>query len=327
MRVKKTETPASGKQPSVSYDANEPAKKPKRKRRVLDTILNILPILGILVSVIMFSYPYLSDMYWQIEAEQSISTLTSKTSQLDSETGRMYQLQAITYNSQLGNYDISGEVEELGLGALLDGEVWEYKNQLLYKDEPMMSFIEIPKLKIKLPIYHGTDDETLAAGVGHLEGTSLPVGGTNSHCVLSGHSGMTNTRMFDDIRLLENGDTLVLWSLGEPYAYSVYDSEIVVPSDVSSLGIHEGEDEVTLITCTQLDRSIQRLNTHRLLVHARRCEYVPEEIEEEAVTSSYVDMRFIYLCIGLLVLLILILVSAIRILRNARKKRKAEKQE
>ena len=110
------------------------------------------------------------------------------------------------------------------------------------------------------------------AGVGHVEGTSLPVGGESTHCVITAHSGMRNLRMFDDIRQLEPGDLVLLHTMGDVYAYRVVSSEVVWPDETSSLAIAPGEDLLTLVTCTPYG-----VNDHRLLVHCERTDYVPEE--------------------------------------------------
>lgn len=147
--------------------------------------------------------------------------------------------------------------------------LWPYERQLLFKEEPMMSYIEIPQISVRLPIYHGVEENALMAGVGHWPSSSLPIGGPSAHCVLLAHSGMSNARMFDDIRLLRNGDRFVLWSLGEPHAYEVFDTRVVLPQEVPALiAIEPGRDLVTLVTCTPYG-----VNSHRLLVRAERCAY------------------------------------------------------
>ena len=149
------------------------------------------------------------------------------------------------------------------------GPLWPYERQLLFKEEPMMSYIEIPQISVRLPIYHGVEENALMAGVGHWPSSSLPIGGPSAHCVLLAHSGMSNARMFDDIRLLRDGDRFVVWSLGEPHAYEVFDMHVVLPQEVPAcIAIEPGRDLVTLVTCTPYG-----VNSHRLLVCASRCDY------------------------------------------------------
>lgn len=141
-------------------------------------------------------------------------------------------------------------------------------------------------------------------GVGHLEGTTLPVGTAGGRCVLAGHSGMPNARMFDDIHLLEEGDRFVVWTLGTPLAYEVCDIQVVTPEHSELLLPEEGEDLVTLVTCTPY-----RVNTHRLLVTGRRCAYVDNE-EVVAPVEVYVNQRTGPLLIGL-ALVVLVAVAGI----------------
>lgn len=134
-----------------------------------------------------------------------------------------------------------------------------------------MGTLVIPAIHVNLPIYHGTSDEVLQDGVGHLEGTSVPIGGLSTHSVLSGHTGLPSMKIFDALDQLEVGDYFIIQVLGEDHAYRVTSIEVVLPDETSSLGIQEGKDLCTLVTCTPYG-----VNSHRLLVHAERCE-VPVE--------------------------------------------------
>ena len=155
-------------------------------------------------------------------------------------------------------------------------QITTVSQQLTFDRDPMMSWIEIPSINVSMPIYHGTSESALMAGVGHLEGTSLPVGGKSTHCVLTAHSGMRNLSMFDDIRDLEPGDLVLLHTMGRILAYKMVDSEVVWPDEVGSLVIEQGADKVTLVTCTPYG-----VNDHRLLVHCVRTKYVPKQAEAE----------------------------------------------
>lgn len=130
----------------------------------------------------------------------------------------------------------------------------------------VMGTLVIPKIKVAVPVYHGTGEEALQRGAGHLEATSLPVGGESTHAVLAGHNGLPSARMFDDLHELEIGDYFVMEVLGEDHAYRVTSIETVFPEETDSLIVQEGKDLMTLITCTPYG-----INTHRLLVHAERC--------------------------------------------------------
>ena len=141
----------------------------------------------------------------------------------------------------------------------------DYEHQLNVTGDGIMGYVEIPLIQVNLPIYHGTDSDALDAGIGHLLGTSLPVGGMNTHSVLTAHSGMANQKMFSDLDKLKTGDVFYLQVLGETLAYQVDQINTVLPHDTTYLGITEGEDFCTLVTCTPFG-----VNTHRLLVRGNR---------------------------------------------------------
>ena len=158
----------------------------------------------------------------------------------------------------------------------------DYKNQLNVTGNGIMGYVNIPSLNIHLPIYHGTDSKTLEKGVGHLLGSSLPVGGDTTHSILTAHSGMANKKMFSDLPQLKIGDVFYLEVLGETLAYQVDQIKTVMPYDVTYLGIEEDRDLCTLVTCTPFG-----VNTHRLLVRGTRIPYeVAEEIVEETTPEE-----------------------------------------
>lgn len=162
----------------------------------------------------------------------------------------------------------------------------------------IMCYVDIPKINVYLPVQHGTGAETLEKSVGHVVGTSLPVGGSSTHAVLSAHSGMASSKLFSDIDQLEKGDVFYIHVLGEVLAYRVDNINTVVPTDTSLLQIEEGEDLVTLVTCTPFG-----VNTHRLLVRGHRVSYVPEQeataAAEKPVASSWTQHYLTGLVIGL----------------------------
>lgn len=142
-----------------------------------------------------------------------------------------------------------------------------YDDLLNVQGDAIMGYVEIPKISVNLPVYHGTEEATLDRGVGHLLGSSLPVGGLGTHCVLTGHSGLSGQKMFSDLDQLETGDVFYLKTLDETLAYMVLDINKVLPEDTSKLSIDPARDSVTLVTCTPYG-----INTHRLLVRGERIE-------------------------------------------------------
>lgn len=162
----------------------------------------------------------------------------------------------------------------------------------------VMAYVDIPKINVYLPVQHGTDAETLERAVGHVVGTSLPVGGSSTHAVLSAHSGMASSKLFSDIDQLAVGDTFYIHVLGEVLAYKVDAINTVLPTDTSLLQIENGKDYVTLVTCTPFG-----VNTHRLLVRGHRIPYTPEQATAAAVekpaASSWTQHYLTGLGIGL----------------------------
>ena len=162
----------------------------------------------------------------------------------------------------------------------------------------VMAYVDIPKINVYLPIQHGTDADTLERAVGHVVGTSLPVGGESTHAVLSAHSGMASSKLFSDIDQLKLGDTFFVHALGDILAYEVDSINTVVPTDTSLLQIEEGKDLVTLVTCTPFG-----INTHRLLVRGHRIPYTPEQeasaAAEKPAASSWTRHYLTGLGIGL----------------------------
>ena len=168
----------------------------------------------------------------------------------------------------------------------------------------VMCYIDISKIGVYLPVQHGTDADTLERAVGHVVGTSLPVGGSSTHAVLSAHSGMASSKLFSDIDQLAEGDTFYIHVLGEVLAYQVDNIATVLPTDTSLLQIEEGKDFVTLVTCTPFG-----VNTHRLLVRGHRVPYTPEQeaevAETQKVTSSWTRHYLTGLGIGLSVVAVI----------------------
>ena len=192
------------------------------------------------------------------------------------------------YNAMLANATIS----EGGASA----PPLAYAEQLTVGG--VMAYVDIPKINVYLPVQHGTGAETLEKSVGHVVGTSLPVGGSSTHAVLSAHSGMASSKLFSDIDRLAEGDTFYIHVLGDTLAYEVDGINTVLPTDTSLLQIEEGKDFVTLVTCTPFG-----VNTHRLLVRGHRVPYVPEQKAETAeaqkATSSWMQHYLTGLVIGL----------------------------
>ena len=180
---------------------------------------------------------------------------------------------AVLYNKTLQG----GTANAFSREALAQAEE-SYASLLNVRGDGIMGYVQIPTIGVDLPIYHGTAEETLDRGVGHLLGSSLPVGGIGTHCVLTGHSGLAGTRMFSDLDQLKKGDVFYIRVLDETHAYMILDINTVLPEDTSLLSIDPNRESVTLVTCTPFG-----VNTHRLLVRGERIEYaMARQIVEEA---------------------------------------------
>ena len=181
-----------------------------------------------------------------------------------------------------------------------------------------MGYIEIPSIDVMLPIYHGTSEEVLQTAIGHIEGSSLPIGGPSTHCVISGHRGLPSARLFTDIDQLSEGDTFTLLVLDETLTYEVDQIRIVEPDDTSLLTIEEGQDLCTLVTCTPYG-----VNSHRLLVRGHRVENQETAgVLRITADAMMIDSRYVAPVIAVPILIIVILVMVLRPLGRRKKKGK-----
>ena len=239
----------------------------------------VAPYVGVVVGILVLASPVIADFIESWRADRTISQATTAVELINADKKEALLAQAHAYNDQLATHARSSGI-------------WPYEQQLATDGSEAMCWVQIPRIDVRLSVHHGTDEASLAAGAGHLEGTSLPVGGTSAHCVLSAHSGMPTARMFDDIHDLVPGDLFVLWTLGDPYAYRVTGSETVEPDNVGSLEIQPNKDLCTLVTCTPYG-----VNSQRLLVHGERCAY--EEAAGEEHPAMYLSPRVWPLVAGL----------------------------
>ena len=268
----------------------------------------IIPIVAIIIGLILLGAPIITDWLEAFNASQTISTVSATVDSMGAEERNELLAQARGYNAMLAGegYDPASNGYSPAEPAPAPVEsLRPYEEQLHSSHDPMMAWVEIPKIAVKEPLYHGVDDASLSAGVGHIERTSLPVGGLSSNCVVSAHSGVPTARMFDDLNKLEPGDTFTFWTLGEPYSYRVTGSVVVLPDEGSYFAIQPGKDMATLVTCTPYG-----VNSHRLLVFGERCEYVPAP-EEPALQAYFNDRTIPFIlavtaivAVGLIVLIV-----------------------
>lgn len=285
-------------------------------KKYLPTILIIIVFFA---GISVFLYPTVSNYLYKKNSTRAITEHAEKLSSLSPEIIAEEKEAVRRYNKSLfENAVVLTDPFDPDAYPITDGEYTE-----LLALDPVMAYIEIPAIDVYLPVYHGTSEATLLIGVGHLENTSLPMGGESTHAVLSAHCGLPSARLFTDLNLLREGSLFRIHVLDETLTYQVYEIETVDPDDSSSLFIREGEDIVTLITCTPYGK-----NTHRLLVHGRRIEEkeaaaVKEpEIEKEMTWEDYTKLAAIIITA---VFVIILLGGAVGgFIRRKRKNAKAD---
>ena len=221
-------------------------------------------------------YPLVSNYVNQKYASEIQTAYQELIRQTDNSILQEAKQRAIAYNLATTPGTADAYSEEALLSAAEN-----YNDQLNIAGNGIMGYVEIPKIQVNLPIYHGTEAEVLDRGVGHLLGSSLPVGGENTHTILSGHSGMASQKMFTDLEQLVPGDVFYLNVLGETLAYQVTEINTVLPYETDLLGIVPGEDLCTLVTCTPYG-----INTHRLLVRGSRIPYEEATVMEEESAAT-----------------------------------------
>lgn len=222
-------------------------------------LTNIILILMLLAGLSLLIYPSFSD-YWNSKHQtRAIANYTEFVAKLDEKDYEEIWTAARTYNQNLNKRD--------NAYFLSDEQMAEYNHLLNVAGDGIMGYIEIPKIDCSLPIYHGVEDSVLQVAIGHIEWSSLPVGGESSHCVMSGHRGLPSAKLFTHLDRLVEGDLFMMSILDEVLTYEVDQVLIVEPDDISALGIEEGKDYCTLVTCTPYG-----INSHRLLVRGHRVE-------------------------------------------------------
>ena len=242
----------------------------KKRKITICAVVLFLTALGLTL------YPLISNYVNQKYASEIQTAYQELIQQTDDSVLQEAKRRAIAYNLAITPGTADAYSEESLLSAAKD-----YNDQLDITGNGIMGYVVIPKIQVNLPIYHGTDAEVLDRGVGHLLGSSLPVGGENTHTILSGHSGMASQKMFTDLEQLVPGDVFYLNVLNETLAYQVTEINTVLPYETDLLGIVPGEDLCTLITCTPYG-----INTHRLLVRGSRIPYEEAAVMEEENVSS-----------------------------------------
>ena len=233
-----------------------------------------LLLLVLLAGVALLLYPTASDYWNSFHQSRAIAGYAESVSGLNAVDYEHIWRSAREYNARL--------LERANPFRVLEEDEADYNGELNVGNNGIMGYIEIPSIEVSLPIYHGTSDGVLQVAVGHLQGSSLPVGGSSTHCVLSGHRGLPSAKLFTNLDQLAEGDIFMLRILNETLTYEVDQINIVLPDEMGDLVVQEGQDHCTLVTCTPYG-----INTHRLLVRGKRIE-TPEAASSARITADAV---------------------------------------
>ena len=272
----------------------------------MSRLMTLLIVVVFVAGLSFLLYPTVSNLWNQAHQSRAIATYTEQVEKLDDSSNKEMLKAARKYNKEL--------LKKADHWKLSKKDKKKYESLLDVSGTGIMGYIEIPKIDCSLPIYHGTDEGALQIAIGHLEGSSLPVGGKSSHCVLSGHRGLPSARLFTDLDQMEEGDTFILNILGHKLAYEVDQIKVVLPEEMSDLEIQEGKDLCTLVTCTPYG-----INTHRLLVRGHRVKYVETKVQEQKeVAKSKTDIRPVIAGAAAGVLVLFIIIFAARRRRKHR---------
>ena len=296
----------------INNNKNNSMEKPMRKNRkkYIGFILLFLVGLSILL------YPTVSNLWNKYRDSQLISKYSSSVSS-DNNSEKLQEMwkAAEEYNKQIKQESVPDAF------SVRDGQTDPvYESLLNLNGDSMMGYVEIPVIGESIPIYHYTTEESLEKGAGHLFGSSLPVGGSDTHCIISAHRGLPSAKLFTDLNLVKEGDVFYLHVLDRVLAYEVDQIQTVLPEETSSLAITEGEDYVTLVTCTPY-----AVNTHRILVRGHRTTYEEakkiEKTEQKVSGSGNPSLLMLALCVIIGIVIAVVIVTAMNRMGN-RKHRK-----
>ena len=270
------------------------------------SFVTVILIAAFFIGALLLLYPTISDFWNSFHQSRAIASYAEQVADLDENAYDRLWEDARIYNKTLGdrmNRFVMAEEQKKAYAALLN-----------IADNGVMGYIEIPKVRCNLPIYHGTDEAVLQVAIGHVPGSSLPVGGESTHCVLSGHRGLPSAKLFTNLDKLQAGDIFMLRVLDEVLTYEVDQILIVEPQETGALRIEEGKDYCTLVTCTPYG-----INTHRLLVRGHRIDNI-EEATTVRVTADAIQIEPLLVAPVVAIPILLLLMILLLLPRQPRKK-------
>lgn len=264
-------------------------------RWIKKNLSSIILVLIFIIGLSLLLYPSFSDYWNSFHQSRAIASYAQTVTTIDDDQYEKMWAQAQEYNTTLA--------KKQNRWVLSEEEYEEYEGLLNIGGTGIIGYIEIPNIKLSLPIYHGVDEAVLQIAVGHIEGSSLPLGGEGTHCVISGHRGLPSAKLFTNLDEMEEGDLFMMRVLDETLTYEVDQIRIVEPEDLSALEIEEGKDLCTLVTCTPYG-----INSHRLLVRGHRVENM-ESANSIRVTADamQIDPVMVAPVIAVPILLILLI--------------------
>lgn len=290
-------------QATASTNSN-PNAKPKKKKKPQSKASKWAWRLIFLIGILVMLYPVINRLYYRIDSTSQVDTFKSGTADLTTEEIKRRIELAHAYNDSL-----SGDIEDDPY-TREEQEAGRKEYARMLEVSEMIGHVDIPRINQDLPIYAGTGEDILQKGVGHLEGTSLPVGGNNTHAVLTAHSGLPEATLFTHLNQLEIGDKFYVHNIEGVMAYQVDQIKVIDPSDFSDLMVAPGHDYVTLLTCTPI-----MINTHRLIVRGHRVPYVPA-VDEELIRTNRANWIFRILFFVALFLIIVLIIRLWRLRRQ-----------
>ena len=286
----------------------------QKKRNKKNLFILLAPLLLFAAGAGIFLYPAVSNFLAERNQQNVIHTYQAKVESSDPEALEEAWAEAVEYNENLAG-DPVHDPFIMGSGYVLPDN---YEEVLNINGDGVMGYIDIPKIDVYLPIYHGTSEETLQKGAGHLEATALPIGGEGNHPVISAHRGLPSAELFTRLDEMDIGDVFYIHILDETLAYEVDQIETILPEELSLLQPEKGKDLVTLLTCTPY-----AVNTHRLLVRGTRVPYEEAEAEDSSRTveadRSWLNVYLYAILAGVLLLIAVIGTAALIIHRKKKK--------
>lgn len=269
----------------------------------------VLLVMMFTVGLSLLLYPTIADWWNQFHATRAIDSYTETVAAMSDEEYQKYLSQAKEYNklllSEPNRFHPSDSLHSM------------YEDTLNVGGDGIIGVVKIPSLRVNLPIYHGVEESTLQDAIGHIEGSSLPIGGESTHTIISGHRGLPSAKLFTDLDQLEVGDYFMFQVLDDTYTYQVDQIKIVEPNDFTYLQIEEGKDLATLQTCTPYG-----INTHRLLVRGHRVDNLPDDFVNARSEAVLLNRNVVAIFIGIVIFAVL---GMILLIKNVVKKRVGRK--